>query len=119
MGATDCEVVVSSSLSESVSLRNKQIDHSESSNNLSVAITTYINKKIKCILIKYKWTRFNKINRKIYRDDKSYSDDPHSSMPDKNKLLKNDIFLNLFDETSISTEKNWFSERNGGRGLQK
>ena len=64
MGATDCEVVVSSSISESISLRNKQIDHSESSNNLSVAMTTYINKKkIKCFFIQYKRARFVKINR--------------------------------------------------------
>ena len=106
MGATDCEVVVSSSLSESVSLRNKQIDHSESSNNLSVAITTYINKKKSNVSSSN--TNESDLIKLIERSiemTKVTPDDPHSSMPDKNKLLKNDIFLNLFDETSISTEK--------------
>jgi Predicted Zn-dependent proteases and their inactivated homologs len=44
-GATDCEVVVSNSISESVSFRNKKLDHSERSDNLSIGLTTYIGKK--------------------------------------------------------------------------
>lgn len=106
MGATDCEVVVSSSISESISLRNKQIDHSESSNNLSVAMTTYINKKKSNVSSSNtKEQDLLKLIDRCIEMTKVTPDDPHSSMPDKNKLATKDIFLNLFDETNISTEK--------------
>ena len=45
LGATDCEVVISNSISEGVSFRNKQLEHSERSDNLSIGLTTYIGEK--------------------------------------------------------------------------
>ncbi len=45
LGATDCEVVVSNNFSESITVRNNEVEQSERSENLSVGLTTYINKK--------------------------------------------------------------------------
>ena len=45
LGATDTSVVVSNSISESVNFRNKRLDESNRSDNLTIGITTYIGKK--------------------------------------------------------------------------
>ena len=45
LGTTDCEIVVGNSISESITFRNKQIEQSERSDNISIGLTTYIGKK--------------------------------------------------------------------------
>ena len=44
-GATDCEVLVSNSIEETVSFRNKILDESNRSDSLVASITTFIGKK--------------------------------------------------------------------------
>ena len=45
LGATDCEVIVSNSISETVNFRNKNIDESKRSDGIGIEISTYIQKK--------------------------------------------------------------------------
>jgi len=45
LGATDCEVIVSNSISETVNFRNKNIDESIRSDGIVMVISTYIQKK--------------------------------------------------------------------------
>ena len=45
LGATDASVVVSNSVSEDISYRNKKIDGSTRSENLGAELTTYFGKK--------------------------------------------------------------------------
>ena len=45
LGSSDASVVVMNSISESVNIRNKQLDGSERSDNLAITLTTYIGKK--------------------------------------------------------------------------
>ena len=45
LGATDSNVVVSNSISETVNFRNQKLDESNRSDNLAIGITTYIGKK--------------------------------------------------------------------------
>ena len=45
LGSTSSNVVVMNSISESINFRNKKLDGSERSENLSLTLTTYIGKK--------------------------------------------------------------------------
>ena len=45
LGATDVSINVGSSISETVNFRNKKLDESDRSDNLGIALTTYIGKK--------------------------------------------------------------------------
>ena len=45
LGSSDASVVVMNSISESVNIRNRQLDGSERSDNLAITLTTYIGKK--------------------------------------------------------------------------
>ena len=45
MGATDSNVVVSNSISETVNFRNQKLDESNRSDDLAISITTYIGKR--------------------------------------------------------------------------
>ena len=54
LGANDCEVTVSNNISETVNLRNKNIDESKRSDVIGIEISTYIQKKkVKYFIIKY------------------------------------------------------------------
>ena len=45
LGASDARVVVNNAISETVNFRNKKLDESNRSDDLSIDITTYIGKK--------------------------------------------------------------------------
>ena len=55
LGATDASVVVSNSVSEDISYRNKKIDGSTRSENLGAELTIYFGKKKENKLIKRSW----------------------------------------------------------------
>lgn len=44
-GATDIEVSLSNSISDTINFRNKKVEHSDRSEILSLGLTTYIGKK--------------------------------------------------------------------------
>ena len=64
LGATDVNVEVVHSISETVNLRNKQLDESNRSDSFAIGITTYINKK-KSFLSRFSSSLINGINSKI------------------------------------------------------
>jgi PmbA protein len=106
LGATGCELVVSNSISESISIRNKKVDHSDNSDNLSIGLTIYINNKRSNVSSSNtKEQDLSKLIDRCVEMTKITPEDIHASMPDKNKLAKDELLLDLFDESTISTEK--------------
>ena len=104
--ATNCEVRVGNIISETVNLRNKKIENSDRSDILSVAITTYINKKKS----RTQFTYIDKENTNIMIEKcieatKLLPDNKFNSLPDKKLLAKNVEDLLLFDNSTISNEK--------------
>ena len=105
LGATDCEVVVSNNFSESITVRNNEVEQSERSENLSVGLTTYINKKRSNVAT----SRIDKkelslLVERCVEMTKVTPEDPYVSMPNKDQLAKSVLDLKLFDENSISTQ---------------
>ena len=105
-GATDCEVKVKNSITETANLRNKKIENSDRSDILSVDIITYINNKKSNTKLTYIDNQNTDIMiEKCIEATKLLPNDKFNSLPDKKLLAKNTKDLLLFDETSISNEK--------------
>ena len=109
LGATDCEIVVSNNFSESITVRNNEVEQSERSENLSVGLTTYINKKRSNVAT----SRIDKkelslLVERCVEMTKVTPEDPFVSMPSKEYLAKSIIDLDLYDKTNVSTEKKIF-----------
>ena len=103
LGATDCEVVISNSISEGVSFRNKQLEHSERSDNLSIGLTTYIGKKKSNVSSSNsKQDNLSGLIERCIEMTKITPEDPYVSIPDKNNLAKESVVLNLYDENYIA-----------------
>jgi PmbA protein len=105
LGATDINVNVGNSISETVNFRNKKLDESNRSDNLGIEITTYIGKKKSSIsssnLLK---DNLNILIEKCIETTKNTPDDEFNSLPDKD-LLANEIKdLNLHDDTHIEND---------------
>jgi PmbA protein len=103
LGTTDCEVVVGNSISENITFRNKQIEQSERSDNISIGLTTYIGKKksnVSSSNVKEK--DISTLIERCVEMTKITPEDQHSSMPKKDFLAMEDISLDLFDETKIN-----------------
>ena len=45
LGSTDASILVANSVSENINIRNRNLDGSERSENLSINLTTYLGKK--------------------------------------------------------------------------
>jgi len=109
LGATDCEVVVSNNFLESITLRNNEVEQSERSENLSVGLTTYINKKRSNVTT----SRIDKkelslLVERCVEMTKVTPEDPYVSMPPKEHLANSIKDLDLYDETNVPTEKKIF-----------
>tara|TARA_B100001057_G_scaffold34498_1_gene31306 strand:- start:2881 stop:4197 length:1317 start_codon:yes stop_codon:yes gene_type:complete len=105
LGATDTNVVVTNSISETVNFRNKKLDESNRSDNLGIAITTYIGKKKSFIsssnLLK---ENLNILIEKCVETTKNNPEDEFNSLPDKELLAKEVKDLNLYDSTHIKND---------------
>ena len=106
LGASDSSVVVSNSISETVNFRNSKLDESNRSDNLSINITTYINKKKSSI------SSSNLLNdnlkilvEKCIETSKNTPEDEFNSLPDKDLMADVVKDLNLYDDTHISNDK--------------
>ena len=106
LGASDSSVVVSNSISETVNFRNSKLDESNRSDNLSINITTYINKKKSSI------SSSNLLNdnlkiliEKCVETSKNTPEDEFNSLPDKDLMADVVKDLNLYDDTHISNDK--------------
>ena len=106
LGATDVNVEVVHSISETVNLRNKQLDESNRSDSFAIGITTYINKKKSSISS----SNLSKDNIKILTERcietaKITPDDEFNSLPDKELMAKNFKNLDLYDDFHVPNNK--------------
>ncbi|MDC3145406.1 metallopeptidase TldD-related protein [Candidatus Pelagibacter sp.] len=106
LGATDVNVEVVHSISETVNLRNKQLDESNRSDSFAIGITTYINKKKSSISS----SNLSKDNIKILTERcietaKITPDDEFNSLPDKELMAKNFENLDLYDDFHVPNNK--------------
>ena len=105
LGATDSNVVVSNSISETVNFRNQKLDESNRSDNLAISITTYIGKKKSSIsssnLLK---DNLDTLIEKCIQTTKNTPEDEFNSLPDQDLLAKEVKDLDLYDDTHIKNE---------------
>ncbi len=105
MGATDSNVVVSNSISETVNFRNQKLDESNRSDDLAISITTYIGKRKSSIsssnLLK---ESLDILMEKCIETTKNTPEDEFNSLPDKDLLATELKDLNLYDDTHIKNE---------------
>ena len=105
-GSTDSNVVVSNTVSESVNIRNKKLDGSERSENLSVKLTTFIGKKKASISSSnLKEKNLEDLVKRCVEATKITPDDELNSLPDKDLYFVGDKNLNLYDDTHIENEQ--------------
>ena len=105
LGATDSNVVVSNSISETVNFRNQKLDESNRSDDLAISITTYIGKRKSSIsssnLLK---ENLDILMEKCIETTKNTPEDEFNSLPDKDLLATELKDLNLYDDTHITNE---------------
>ena len=112
-GATDVQVSVGNSISETVNFRNKKLDESERSDTLLINLTTLINKKKSTISSSnLEKNNLNILINRCIETTKNSPDDEYNCLPDIELLAKNINDLNLYDKSHISNEKkiNFLSE---------
>ena len=106
LGATDCEVIVSNSISETVNFRNKNIDESKRSEDIGMGISTYIQKKKSNISSSnINEGNLDSLITRCIEMTKVTPEDEYNSLPDKDLFATKHKDLELYDETSISNEK--------------
>jgi len=105
-GASNSSVIVSNSLTETVNFRNKKLDESNRSDNLSINITTYIDKKKSSISSSNLLNENLKILiEKCVETTKHTPEDEFNSLPDKDLLAKEVKDLNLYDKNYFENDK--------------
>ena len=105
-GATDVQVSVGNSISETVNFRNKKLDESERSDTLLINLTTLINKKKSTISSSnLEKNNLNILINRCIETTKNSPDDEYNCLPDQELLAKNINDLNLYDKSHISNEK--------------
>ena len=104
-GATDSNVKVGSSISETVNFRNKKLDESNRSDNLGLDITTFIGKKKSSISSSNLLNdNLNILVEKCIETTKNTPEDEFNSLPDKDLLAKEVKDLNLYDDNHIEND---------------
>ena len=105
LGATDVSVNVGSSISETVSFRNKKLEESNRSDDLNISITTYIGKKKSSIsssnLLE---DNLSILIEKCIETTKNTPEDEFNALPDKDLLAKEVKELNLYDESHVEND---------------
>ncbi len=105
LGATETSVVVGNSISETVNFRNKKLDESNRSDNLSINITTFIGKKKSSISSSNLLNdNLNILIEKCIETTKNTPEDEFNSLPDKDLLAKDVKDLDLYDDTHIEND---------------
>ena len=105
LGATEASVIVSNSISETVNFRNKKLDESNRSDNLSIDITTYIGKKKSSISSSNLLNEnLNILLEKCIETTKNTPEDEFNSLPDRDLLAKEVKDLNLYDDTNLKND---------------
>ena len=105
-GATDVQVSVGNSISETVNFRNKKLDESERSDKLIINLTTFINKKKSTISSSnLENDNLDNLIIRCIETTKNSPEDEYNSLPDQELLAKKYVELNLYDKSHISNEK--------------
>ncbi len=105
LGATESSVIVSNSISETVNFRNKKLDESNRSDNLSIDITTYVGKKKSSISSSNLLNEnLNILLEKCIETTKNTPEDEFNSLPDRDLLAKEVKDLNLYDDTNLKND---------------
>ena len=105
-GATDVEVGILKSTSETVSFRNKKLDESDRSENIGLSLTAYINKKKNSVLSSnLKTDNLEKLIERCVEAAKITPEDEFNSLPDEELFFKNSDELDLFDETHLENNQ--------------
>jgi len=105
LGASDASVIVSNSISETVNFRNKKLDESNRSDNLSIDITTYVGKKKSSISSSNLFNEnLNILLEKCIETTKNTPEDEFNSLPDRDLLAKEVKDLNLYDDTNLKND---------------
>ena len=105
-GATDVEVGIVKSISETVSFRNKKLDESDRSENIGLSLTAYINKKKNSVLSSnLKIGNLEKLIERCVESAKITPEDEFNSLPDEELFFKNSDELDLFDETHLENNQ--------------
>ena len=105
LGATESSVIVSNSISETVNFRNKKLDESNRSDNLSIDITTYVGKKKSSISSSNLFNEnLNILLEKCIETTKNTPEDEFNSLPDRDLLAKEVKDLNLYDDTNLKND---------------
>ncbi|MDC6483330.1 metallopeptidase TldD-related protein [Candidatus Pelagibacter sp.] len=106
LGATDANVTVGNSISESVSFRNRFLDESNRSDSLAISIETYIGKKRSSISSSNLLDENLKtLISKCFETTKITPEDEFNSLPDKDLLAGEIKDLNLYDESHLENDK--------------
>lgn len=106
LGATDANVTVGNSISESVSFRNRVLDESNRSDSLAISIETYIGKKRSSISSSNLLDENLKtLISKCFETTKITPEDEFNSLPDKDLLAGEIKNLNLYDESHLENDK--------------
>ena len=105
LGSSDANILVQSSVSENVNVRNKKLDGSERSENLGVVLTTYLGKKKSSIASSnLKEKNLDELVNRCIETMKITPEDEYNSLPDKDLHFKGLKDLDLYDETHLSNE---------------
>ncbi len=106
LGATDCEVLVSNSISESVEFRNKKIESSDRSDTLAIEVISYIGKRKSSTSLSYVDTKTtDEMLEKVIEVTKITPEDQYNELPEKELLIKDYEDLSLYDESEIDNQK--------------
>ncbi|NCU47862.1 MAG: hypothetical protein EBW97_01950 [Candidatus Fonsibacter ubiquis] len=113
IGSTSSEVIVAHSISDDMLQRNGKIEEVTRSEDISIGLTAYIGKKKSSISIS-NLTK-NNIKQAIvrcYEMAKNTPEDKYCGLPESYNTEKNQVDLNLFDNSTISfeTKKDYISE---------
>ena len=105
LGSTDASIMVQSSVSENINVRNKKLDGSERSENLGVVLTTYLGKKKSSVASSnLKESNLNELVDRCIETMKITPEDEYNSLPDKDLHFSGLKDLDLYDETHLSNE---------------
>jgi len=105
LGSTDASILVTNSVSENVTIRNRKLDGSERSENLSINLTTYIGKKKSSISSSnLREKNIDKLVSRCFEAAKITPEDELNSLPDKELYFKGKKDLDLFDETHLNNK---------------
>ena len=104
--ATDVQIILGNSISETVNFRNKNLNESERSDSLSINLTVYIGKK-KSTISSSDLSKENLVTliERCIDTTKITPEDEFNSLPDNNLLAKDFKELDLYDHTHLSNDK--------------